>query len=84
MRYSISFRNIIPDTSIESSTTETEKSVTGKSETTLIFGSSISKGLNEKKLAGKSDKLPYRIYYLLMCVLLYIAEQLISMYIVTG
>ena len=52
IRYSISFRGIIPSYD-SSSLKQDESSIT---ETTLIFGSSISKRLDANKLAGKSNR----------------------------
>ena len=54
IRYSISFRHIVPTTEYKTKSEEkTEK--TEKTETVLIFGTSISKYLESNKLAGNSN-----------------------------
>ena len=58
VRYSISFRGILPSNQEHNNQTNpTLNSNNPSRDTTLIFGSSISKRLNEEKLVGKSNKL---------------------------
>ena len=53
VRYSVSFRNIISN---DTANILTQDEGEAKTDTTLIFGSSIPKKLDSKKLAGKSGK----------------------------